>query len=134
MARLYQALAPDRAVPRLLSDPIKVLLDRLRLVKLDNLSLGVPDRQPALQRTFPPPRLKTSVLAIHGTACRVLDAAHIYFSRSLGGDTGRWTFIQAQALARALVDEGFALALAGDLDEALRVSTRDSEALGCCLG
>jgi tetratricopeptide (TPR) repeat protein len=74
---------------------------------------------------LPLPQLEASVMRIHGTACEVVDAARFCFipSTTCNHDVS-WTFIQAQAQAGAMVEEGFALALAGEVDKALQEWTR----------
>jgi tetratricopeptide (TPR) repeat protein len=125
MQRLYRSLAPDGGLPRLLRDPLTPLTNRLRRVTLEPLTLSVTDSPPVGDNRLPVPQLQASVQRIHGTACAVLDAARFCFIPS---STDRhdvaWTFIQAEAQARAMVEEGFALALAGQVDTALAVWTR----------
>lgn len=125
MARLYQSLAPDHGLPSLLRDPITPEVNRLRRLTLEPLTLSAPDSLQASAGELPPPQLAASILRIHGTACHVLDAARFCFIPSSTDryDTG-WTFIQAEAQASAIVEEGFALVLAGEVDKALEVWTR----------
>jgi tetratricopeptide (TPR) repeat protein len=129
MARLYQALAPTGRIPTLLSDPIGVFGRRLGRLKLDNLVLAPPDSAPPLSGALPHPRLERSAMLIHSSVCRVLGAARTYFFRS-GSDPEKQTYAQSIGQALALLEEGFALALAGNEDEAVQVWSRVLESNG----
>jgi hypothetical protein len=134
MARLFQALAPAAGVPALLRDPIQGFRERIGRVQLGKVVLTHHEDRPTVPDALPPPRLEASAAWIHGSTCSVLDEARrvmrARFSAPEMAEPGvpkpstEQTFAGAEAHARALLEEGFALALAGSRDLAVQMWSR----------
>jgi Tetratricopeptide repeat len=114
----YVPLEPDGA-------PITPEVIRLRRLTLEPLTLSAPDSLQASAGELPPPQLAASILRTTARRCHLLDGARFCFIPSSADryDT-RWTLIQAEAQVSAIVEEGFALVLAGEVDKALEAWTR----------
>jgi tetratricopeptide (TPR) repeat protein len=123
MADLYRALAPDGAVPSLLSDPLKTLADQLHRLSLGNVMFAAADPEPSSSTGLPLPKLERSAGLIPMRLFAALNDARTSSGCTPGfSEYGQNSGKEAQALL--LLERGFVLAVKGDSEDAIDVWSR----------